>query len=154
MPALNFQAQFAPMIESGAKVLTMRVPRKDGRFPCPMDAKNPLRLYTGLRQRGARLLLEVERPSVIATVTFDQTGYRWCSQLAHGPLMAARDRKALAVVRAWRDSRDAVQGYRDRMNDQLAKVDGFDSWADLWAWHEGNGVDDRGMATRDLVGWA
>lgn len=153
MPALNFQAQFAPMIESGAKVLTMRVPRKDGRFPCPLDAPNPLRLYTGLRQRGARMLLEVARPVVVGTFTFDATGYRWAHMHAHGPLdrplpTACRD------VREWRASRNAVQGYRDGMNDQLARVDGFDGWAALWAWHEANGVDDRGMATRDLVGWA
>jgi hypothetical protein len=153
MPALNFQAQFAPMIESGAKVLTMRVPRKDGRFPCPLDAPNPLRLYTGLRQRGARLLLEVPSPVVVATVTFDATGYRWAAMTAHGPLARPMP-MALQVLRDWQGSRNAVQGYRREVNQVLARVDGFDTWEALWAWHEANGLDDRGMATRDLVGWA
>lgn len=149
MPALNFQPRFAPMIESGAKVLTMRVPRKDGRFPCPLTAPNPLRLYTKMRHPGCRLILEVPHPMVTATVTFDATGYRWGESSVHDPKAAAS-----VVVHQWRNSRDAVQSHRIAVNEALAFRDGFDSWADLWAWHEANGLDDRGMATRDLVGWA
>lgn len=152
MPAFNFQARFAPMIESGAKVLTMRVPRADGRFPAPLDAPNPLRLYTGLRQKGARLLLERPHPVVVATVTFDATGYRWAHMTGLHAFRAGC--RSPVLFADWRDSRDAVQSHRNHANTNLAQADGFESWADLWAWHEANGLDDRGMATRDLVGWA
>lgn len=152
MPAFNFSPQFAAPIESGAKVLTMRAPRKDGRFPAPLDAPNPLRLYTGMRHPSCRVLLEVPHPVVVATVTFDATGYRWASMSAFHAFRAGC--RSPVLFADWRDSRDAVQTHRNHANVNLAQADGFDTWADLWAWHEGVGVDDRGMATRDLVGWA
>lgn len=50
---LNFRAEFAPAVESGAKLHTVRARRVDGRDPLPGDM---LHLYTGLRAKGARLL--------------------------------------------------------------------------------------------------
>ena len=55
MPALNFQAQFAPLVESGEKCQTIRAYRKDGRDPKPGDT---LYLYTGQRTRRCRKLGE------------------------------------------------------------------------------------------------
>lgn len=49
----NFKSQFAPLVEAGVKTQTIRQTRKDGRRPVPGDV---VKLYTGLRTRGARLL--------------------------------------------------------------------------------------------------
>lgn len=51
----NFQKQFAPKVEAREKRQTIRARRKDGRVPRPGDR---VKLYTGLRTRGARLLCE------------------------------------------------------------------------------------------------
>jgi len=55
MPAINFQSQFAPMVESGAKRQTIRAKRKN-----PIVAGDKLFLYTGMRTKKCRKLKEVE----------------------------------------------------------------------------------------------
>ena len=57
MPALNFQKQFAPLVESGEKRQTIRAYRKDGRDPKPGDT---LYLYTGMRTKACRKIGEVK----------------------------------------------------------------------------------------------
>ncbi len=58
MPALNFQKQFAPLVESGEKRQTIRAERKDGRMPAkPGDI---IALYTGMRTKSCRKLADVE----------------------------------------------------------------------------------------------
>jgi len=57
MPALNFQARFAPLVEAGKKRQTIRAPRKDGRDP---KAGQTLYLYTGMRTKDCRKLLNGE----------------------------------------------------------------------------------------------
>lgn len=56
MPALNFQKQFAPDVEAGRKTNSIRAPRKDGRAHCKVGDR--LKLYTGMRTKGCRLLGE------------------------------------------------------------------------------------------------
>jgi hypothetical protein len=53
VPALNFKARFAPMVEDGSKLQTLRAPRGDGRDPRPDDR---LYLYTGMRTKACRKL--------------------------------------------------------------------------------------------------
>ena len=53
MPAYNFKAQFAPLVESGDKRQTLRKPRK--RLTRVGDV---LKLYTGQRTKNCRLLRE------------------------------------------------------------------------------------------------
>lgn len=57
MVALNFKAQFAADVEDGLKCRTIRAHRKDGRDP---RRGTKLQLYTGMRQKGCRKLLDVE----------------------------------------------------------------------------------------------
>jgi hypothetical protein len=52
MGLYNFQARFVPFILSGAKTHTIRAIRAN-----PDKPGNTLHLYTGLRQKGARLLM-------------------------------------------------------------------------------------------------
>jgi hypothetical protein len=54
MALYNFHKRFVPKIESGEKTHTIRADRKDGRVPKRGEI---LHLYTGLRQKGARLLM-------------------------------------------------------------------------------------------------
>lgn len=49
----NFQARFAPLVESGAKPSTIRADRKDGRLPKPGDI---LTMFTGMRTKACRRL--------------------------------------------------------------------------------------------------
>lgn len=53
MPALNFQARFAPLIISGAKRQTIRRVRKT-----PIKPGDRLCLYTGMRTKGCRKIGE------------------------------------------------------------------------------------------------
>ena len=53
MPALNFKAQFAPLVESGAKTQTVRRKRKR-----PIKRGDRLYLYTGMRTKQCRKLRE------------------------------------------------------------------------------------------------
>ncbi len=53
MPALNFQARFAGLVESGAKRQTIRKRRKDGRDPKPSDT---LHFFTAMRTKACRRL--------------------------------------------------------------------------------------------------
>jgi hypothetical protein len=50
---LNFKPQFVPLIERGEKRQTIRQDRKDGKVPHQGDT---VKLYTGLRTRGARMI--------------------------------------------------------------------------------------------------
>ncbi len=53
MPALNFKAQFAPLVESGEKSQTIRKVRKH-----PIKAGDRLFLFTGMRTKQCRKLRE------------------------------------------------------------------------------------------------
>lgn len=55
MGLYNFQARFVPFILSGEKTHTIRSIRAN-----PDKPGNTLHLYTGLRQKGARLLFRAE----------------------------------------------------------------------------------------------
>ena len=65
MPALNFQKQFAPKVESGEKRQTIRALRKDGRDPKTGDT---LYLYTGMRTKSCRKLRE-EKANKVQDIT-------------------------------------------------------------------------------------
>jgi hypothetical protein len=56
MPLLGFKPYLVPLIQSGAKPFTLRLPRLDGRDP---KVHQTLYLYTGLRTRECRKIGEV-----------------------------------------------------------------------------------------------
>lgn len=51
----NFKERFAPLVESGQKLTTIRAPRKDGKLPKPGEA---LKLFTGMRTKHCRKIGE------------------------------------------------------------------------------------------------
>lgn len=60
MPAYNFKQRFAEAVEAGTKRQTIRRPRKR-----PTRQGDRLRLYTGMRTKGCRLLREVTCTRVV-----------------------------------------------------------------------------------------
>ncbi len=56
MAALGFKAQFAPDVEAGRKLQSIRAVRRDDRQPAKLGG--PLTLYSGLRTRSCRKLRE------------------------------------------------------------------------------------------------
>lgn len=70
MGLYGFKEQFVPKILAGEKTHTIRAPRADGRIDKP---GNTMHLYTGLRQKGARLLM---RPKCtrVETISINEWG--------------------------------------------------------------------------------
>lgn len=71
MAAYNFQKQFVPLIESGAKRSTIRQRRKNGYLPRQGDI---LRLYNGMRTKQCRLIREVAVEAVEPIVIYARHG--------------------------------------------------------------------------------
>jgi hypothetical protein len=69
MGLYNFQMRFVPKILAGEKTHTIRAVRVN-----PDKPGNTLHLYTGLRHRGARLLMRV-KCSKIETIEIDACGH-------------------------------------------------------------------------------
>ena len=100
MALINFQKRFVPKILAGEKTHTIRAWRKH-----PVKVGETLHLYTGLRQRGARLLMRV--PCTKALPITLSRGNEWMySQGEHvirpqieiaGSLLALDEMEALAV---------------------------------------------------------
>lgn len=111
MVALNFKSQFADDVEDGRKRRTIRAPRKDGRDPKKGDK---LQLYTGMRQKGCRKLLDAECWRV-RPVEIDHMGIK-----IDGRSLYAGDAPA-------------YQGGPDpeQYDGDFARADGFDSFSDM-----------------------
>jgi hypothetical protein len=111
MVALNFKAQFADDVELGRKRRSIRAQRKDGRNPKLGDA---LQLYTGMRQKGCRKLLDAKCVRV-RPVEIDYTGIK----LDGRPLYAG-------------DAPSFTGGVDPESFDgDFARADGFDSFGDM-----------------------
>ena len=133
MPALNFQARFAPLVESGAKTQTIRKRRKDGRDPKPGDR---LVLYTGMRTKACRKLGD----GIVTSAD---------------PITISRLRPHSMPY--WEVYRGEEQGYWgadrcERPQDadrRFARRDGFRSWSEMYAWFEAtHGLPFEGLLIR------
>jgi hypothetical protein len=69
MPAYNFQPQFVQMIQDGSKHHTIRRRRKRPTKPGEM-----LKLYTGMRTKNCKLIMEVMCTSVVPVQVLRGTG--------------------------------------------------------------------------------
>ena len=101
---LNFKAEFATAVSGGFKLQTLRKNRKDGKRPGPGDR---VKLYTGLRTRFTKLLLEAEVVRCRA-VRIDFSGFG--QLIIDGELMTLEERTA------------------------SARADGFSCWDGMCAW--------------------
>lgn len=102
MALLNFKKQFVPKIESGEKTHTIRATRKT-----PIRAGETLHLYTGLRQKGTRLLMRVP-----------------CTRVQPIRIETVRDGAVMAIDGQW---------YTQSECQQVAIRDGFANWDEMVA---------------------
>lgn len=115
MGIYNFQPRFVPLIESGAKTHTIRANRLHADVP-----GNTLHLYTGLRQRGARLIMRTRCTDVQSIV------------------ITGREHVYVDEVKLSADECEV-----------LARLDGFDNFADMMAfWPELFAMEKFGRAGR------
>jgi hypothetical protein len=112
MPALNFQAQFAEAVEYGHKCQTVRAPRKDGRPPCKVG--DTLKLYTGMRTKGCRLLATVK------VTRIDQVRIEATEMFING-------RRLPSAI---------YDRHCEQTDNEFAEADGFEGFMDMSAWFE------------------
>ncbi len=107
MPALNFSAQFADDVQSGAKCQTIRAPRKR-----PIRVGDVVHLFTGQRTKACRKLGMGKVTSVAEIIIGDGPGRRdvWISN----------------EKKAWWLSIGEIH--------KLARADGFDCKQSMSAW--------------------
>jgi hypothetical protein len=102
---LNFQAQFVPLVESGAKPHTIRACRVDGRDPLPGDT---LHLYTGLSTKAARLLRR-EPCQYTVEVTIQPSAGNVHHVLLGGKPVGQHEIEVLANVDGFKSATEFVQ---------------------------------------------
>lgn len=137
MPALNFQAQFAPLVESGEKCQAIRKRRKDGRDPKVGDT---LYLYTGQRTKACRKLREV-RCKNVTPISINRSKRPWRAT-----------KHIVYSCEVWTGSYGEAS-YRNRLSDRrvanLAKRDGFENADEMIAWFEkAHGLPFEGLLIR------
>ena len=124
MPALNFQARFAPLVESGEKRQTIRAYRKDDR---DAQAGDTLYLYTGMRTKACRKLGEA-RCKGVTPVAINRSEKPW------------RATKYIVYSYEIWTGAGVAQQYRSRLSDRqvanFARADGFNNAKEMVAWFE------------------
>lgn len=154
MPAINFKAEYAAKILEGSKPFTLRKRRVDYRDPAPM--RSTIALYTGMRTKSCRHFASATC-AMRGLVRFTAAGLTGADPLLVMTAQAgARDGMVLEQVKstvlALLEFPNGPRAAEQR--ERLASWDGFASWADMWAFHEAYGLDDDGVAVRELIGFA
>lgn len=111
MPAINFQTQFAPLVENGIKRQTIRAARKR-----PIRVGDTLFLYTGMRTKQCRRLL-------VATCKFTAQ-----IRIEKDPKMARFDPRPTAYPIVYLD------GWRGCNPLSIAISDGFKNLGEMVKW--------------------
>lgn len=104
MPAYNFQKQFAPLVESGEKRQTIRVFGKR-RHARPGES---LQLYTGMRTKACRKLVDPDPVCTFAAVVYICRGIGYPAVL--------------------------IAGHETPDPDAFARADGFDDFCAMLDW--------------------
>jgi uncharacterized protein YqfB (UPF0267 family) len=105
MGLYNFQKRFVPMILDGSKTHTIRALRAH-----PDKPGNVLHLYTGLRQKGAQLLMRV-RCTKVEEILIDSA----CQISIDGQLLDISEREQLARRDGFMDYVDMMCFWRGRL---------------------------------------
>lgn len=117
MVAYSFQKQFVAAVRSGAKLQTIRAPRKDNKHAKPGDA---VQLYTAMRRPECELLRESVCVSV-QRITIETVAER---------VQVFDDERETVMVLAL-----TASDFVSRANlDEFAKADGFDDWRSMRDW--------------------
>ena len=134
MPALNFQAQFAPLVESGEKRQTIRAYRKDGRDPKPGCR---LYLFTGMRTKSCIRLVVHRAVEVIR---------RAVKGVPFGHVVECVEVRAVSLNPQGALTIDGIAVGVSRYN-RLAKADGFVDMYAMCTWFE----DTHGLPFEGLL---
>lgn len=105
MGLYNFQKRFVPMILDGSKTHTIRAQRAH-----PDKPGNVLHLYTGLRQKGARLLMRVR-----CTKVEEIQIYASCHISIDGQMLDFSERTQLAQRDGFKDFADMMFFWAGRL---------------------------------------
>lgn len=127
MPALNFQKQFAPAVESGEKQQTIRAYRKDGR---DVKVGDKLYLYYGMRTKQCRKLGEAHCISVSRLRLLGRHVATGNVNLLYG-----NPGKRSGIDRFCVASSNDHGNSRRRFN-RFAKADGFSSADEMVEWFD------------------
>lgn len=111
MSAYNFQKQFAGEIEAGRKRSTIRARRKNGYVPTPGER---IKLYTGMRTKGCRLLRSVKVLRV-TPVTITESNNPFVPKIIIDGAPLPHDR-AYGIVR--KDGFESFQAFKEFFEDQ------------------------------------
>lgn len=114
---LNVKARFSCAVKSGRKRQTMRPQRKR-----PFRRGDTLRIYTGLRQKGARLLKVAEIKSV-EEISLRRNGFYYKGKFRWGRNQPEFDGNDFTG----RTSRHQL-GFAN----QMARSDGFKDYPEMW----------------------
>ncbi len=153
MPSLNFQARFAPLVESGEKRQTIRAYRKDGRDPKRGDK---LYLFTGMRTKACRPLI-VERTAASLrrmAARFGLFGHAVeCKRVERVRLYAlsALSEPVVEIFDLDGNLRWAPDFFSDpfQAERRFAQRDGFRNWREMVAFFETtHGLPFTGLLTR------
>lgn len=114
MAAYNFQKQFVPLIESGAKQSTIRQRRKNGYLPREGDV---LRLYQGMRTKACRLIREVAVARVSPIVVNTDSG---CADVVlNGTRLTDGEVYEMAKNDGFKSIRDFAEFFNGKYGDAL-----------------------------------
>jgi hypothetical protein len=120
----NFQKRFAPAVESGEKLQTIRANRKDNRRPKAGDTAH---LWTGLRTNKARLL---GRRRVIECLSihidFEEMGARLI--VVDGHRLDFEEAQTFARADGFESALQMIKWFRDTY-----KADAFDGFVTKWS---------------------
>jgi hypothetical protein len=107
MGLYNFKAQFVDFILSGKKTHTIRAPRKH-----PDKPGNTLHLYTGLRQKGARLLM---RATCVKVEEIVITNTKLKRIVIDGHMLDMDEEESLARRDGFKNFADMVKFWKGRL---------------------------------------
>lgn len=103
MPAYDFQEQFVPMILDGSKPHTIRRRRKN-----PTKPGDRLTLYTGMRTKRCRKIMDAECASVIPVKIYPQSG----RVVLDGRMLSLNDTLHFAVRDGFANHMDFFEFFR------------------------------------------
>lgn len=140
MIAYGFKDEFEPDLKSGAKPLTLR---RDRTHPARhANVGEPIGLWLAMRTKRARRA-GVGLVCVRGLLRYEEAGLVEFSSVAVLHPHDVTVQAILAPIEA-------------REPDAFARLDGFESWAALWAWHQSQRKaserTDR-FILRELIGW-
>lgn len=151
MSALGFKDRWAPAVLSGDKPFTLRRTwKRPERMP---DVDQRVDLVTGWRT-PARRVIGTARVAFRCSVEFSANGVSVFKDWRAAPLATPMAERVRSLLIECADGHIMLAD-GGRAHRAFAKLDGFDSWDEFWAFHDqhrARRADTRSMV-RELIGF-